>query len=71
RRIYHRFTMSSIKDILRQHHIYYRHVKIVASSLIIGIKNSTLQQEFDQYLPDDLFDRDHYHHSRRQSHLHH
>ncbi|CAF3544580.1 unnamed protein product [Rotaria socialis] len=71
RRIYHRFTMSSIKDILRRHHIYYRHVKIVASSLIIGIKNSTLQQEFDQYLPVDLFDRNHYYHHRRHQHHYH
>ncbi|CAF5006906.1 unnamed protein product, partial [Rotaria socialis] len=57
--------------ILRRHHIYYRHVKIVASSLIIGIKNSTLQQEFDQYLPVDLFDRNHYYHHRRHQHYYH
>ncbi|CAM4759077.1 unnamed protein product [Rotaria magnacalcarata] len=71
RRVYHRFTMSSIKNILRQRHISYRHVKIVASSLIIGIKNSTLQHEFDRYLPHDLFDREHYYYYRRRQQYHH
>ncbi|CAF4910167.1 unnamed protein product, partial [Rotaria magnacalcarata] len=71
RRIYHRFTMSSVKDILRQHHIHYRHIKIVASSLIIGINNSTLQHEFNQSLPKDSFDREHYYYRRRQHYHHH
>ncbi|CAF1398267.1 unnamed protein product [Rotaria magnacalcarata] len=71
RRIYHRFTMSSVKDIRRQHHIHYRHIKIVASSLIIGINNSTLQHEFNQSLPKDSFDREHYYYRRRQHYHHH
>ncbi|CAF3330426.1 unnamed protein product [Rotaria socialis] len=73
RRVYHRFIMSSIKKILRQHHMSYRHIKIVGSSLIIGVKNSTLQQEFDRSLRHDLFDRTHYFHYRRrhQSRHHH
>ena len=66
RHIYHRFHMSLIKIILRQHDINYIHAKIVTGILVIGVENAILRQHNEQQLPDDIFDRRHYYLYRRQ-----
>ncbi|CAF5025143.1 unnamed protein product [Rotaria sp. Silwood1] len=72
RSMYYKFTMPSIKKILKQHHINYVHVKEVDGILIIGVKNSLIQQQYQDQIPEDIFDRKHYqiHHQHRHQHRH-
>lgn len=60
RPLYHRFTLRMVKHILHQHHIHFLHVNRSDNNLVIGIKNSTLRDEYDQLLPLTIFNRKHY-----------
>ncbi|CAF1172038.1 unnamed protein product [Rotaria sordida] len=66
RSMYYKFTMPSIKKILKQHHINYVDVKEFDGMLIIGVKNSLIQQQYQDQIPEDMFDRKHY-----KNHQHH
>jgi hypothetical protein len=57
RQVYHLFTMSIIKRVLRQQNIQYVHIKIVDTLLVIGVKNDTIKHDSEQKLPGDIFNR--------------
>ena len=52
--------MRIIRKILKQLGIPSKHFKSNGSQLIIGMKNEDDKQKFQQLLPVDQFDRDHY-----------
>jgi hypothetical protein len=60
RSLYHRFTTKMIKKVLNQFKIELTHIKYKGDQLIIGMKNQKLQEKFEQLLPIDIFDRNHY-----------
>ncbi|CAF1166667.1 unnamed protein product, partial [Rotaria sordida] len=74
RSMYYKFKMSSIKKILKQHHINYIHIKDVDGIVVIGVKNSLIQQQYQHQIPENIFDRKHYqiyqhrHQNHHQSH---
>ncbi|CAF2977863.1 unnamed protein product [Rotaria sp. Silwood2] len=75
RSMYYKFTKSSIRKILKQHHFNYVHVKVVDGIVIIGVKNALIQQQYQDQIPEDIFDRKHYqnyqhHHQHRYQHHH-
>ena len=57
RSIYHRFTMRQIKQILREREVRYFHLKVDRriDSLSIGVKKSTLVDDYFDRIPGDLF----------------
>jgi hypothetical protein len=67
RRLYHRFTMKSIRQILDQHHIDYTHIKTVDGTLVIDAKSDMIKERNQQRLPDEVFDRYHYYEHCRRS----
>ncbi|CAF3293175.1 unnamed protein product [Rotaria sp. Silwood2] len=75
RSMYYKFTMPSIKKILKQHHINYVHIKEADGILIIGVKNALIQQQYQNRIPEDIFDRKHYqiyqHHHQHHYQNHH
>ncbi|CAF2932692.1 unnamed protein product [Rotaria sp. Silwood2] len=75
RSMYYKFAMTSIKKVLQQHHINYVHVKETDGILIIGVKNALIQQQYQNRIPEDIFDRKHYqiyqhHHQNHHQHNH-
>ena len=60
RSLYYLFTLKMIKKVLNQLEIQFTHVKCDNYQLIIGINNKKLKRKFEQLLPLDTFDRDHY-----------
>jgi hypothetical protein len=69
RPMYYRFIMRSVRRILHQHDVYPTHVKEVDGILVIGAKSRAMQQQHQQQLPMNIFDRQHYfeHRHRRRS----
>ncbi|CAF5044033.1 unnamed protein product, partial [Rotaria sp. Silwood1] len=75
RPMYYKFKKSSIRKILEQHHINYIHIKDVDGILVIGVKNSLIQQQYQDQIPEDIFDRKHYqiyqhHYQHHYQHCH-
>ncbi|CAF4640267.1 unnamed protein product, partial [Rotaria sp. Silwood2] len=66
RKVYHRFNLHQIKNILRNRDVQYVHLKLDKSSqvLSIGMKKSSLVDLYFDRLPGDLFDKEHYQHYR-------
>jgi hypothetical protein len=60
RQFYHRFTMATVRNILDKLDIHFTHVKDEGDLLVIGVKDEQRQQEYEQLLPRDVFDRSHY-----------
>ena len=60
RPIYRSYTITKVKRILHQLHIWYTGVKIRSNELIIITKNQELCHQCESQLPHNLFDRDHY-----------
>ncbi|CAF1402575.1 unnamed protein product [Rotaria sordida] len=70
RKVYHRFNLRQIKNILRTRDVRYVHPKLDKSSRIlsIGMKKSSLVDLYFGRIPGDLFDKFHYQQYRRQGH---
>ncbi|CAF5035514.1 unnamed protein product, partial [Rotaria sp. Silwood1] len=68
RSIYYKFKESFVKKILKQHDFKYVHVKVVDGTLFIGVKNNMIKQKYQDQIPEDMFDRKHYHQYRHQHH---
>ncbi|CAF2959876.1 unnamed protein product [Rotaria sp. Silwood2] len=70
RKIYHRFNLHQIKNILRNRDVRYVHLKLDKSSqvLSIGMKKSSLVDLYFDRLPGDLFDKEHYQQYRQHEH---
>jgi hypothetical protein len=60
RNIYHRFTISQIKEILIHFNIHYANIKIVGRTSFIGLKNKVIQERVNQLLSDDMLTKEHY-----------
>ncbi len=60
RSFYHRFTTKMIKKVLDQFKIEPTHIKYDGNQVIIGIKTKRLREKFEQLLPIDIFDINHY-----------
>ncbi|CAF1646214.1 unnamed protein product [Rotaria sp. Silwood1] len=67
RPVYPRFTMKSIRKILRRYDISYIHIKIEQELLIIGAKNNKIKDQNKLKLPINTFCRHNYYAFRRLS----
>ncbi|CAF1444368.1 unnamed protein product [Rotaria sp. Silwood1] len=70
RKVYHRFNIRQIKNILRARNVRYVHLTLHKSSqvLSIGMKKPSLVDLYFDRLPGDLFDKEHYQHYRQNEH---
>jgi hypothetical protein len=73
RPMYHKFKMPLVRKILDQRDIDYTHVKEVNGLLIIGVKDDKIKQQYQDHIPEDMFDRQNYqyHRSHHQHHQYH
>ncbi|CAF4184300.1 unnamed protein product, partial [Rotaria sordida] len=67
RPVYSRFTIKSIRKILRQDNISYIHTKTKQELLIIGVKNNKIKDKNEPKLPIKIFNRHNYYAFRRLS----
>ncbi|CAF1438112.1 unnamed protein product [Rotaria sordida] len=65
RALYRKFPMFMVKMILRKLHIHFVHVNRDVNELIIGIKSERLRAQYEEQIPMNLFDRNHYIHAKQ------
>ena len=69
RRLYYKFNLPLARKILKLYDIKFIHVKVVKDMLIIGVKEHLIQQ-YQQQLPDDVFNKKAYYEVFRRQHRH-
>ena len=60
RKIYHRFTIRQIKNVLIYMNIHYVNINVVGNTLFIGVKNEPIRKEIEGKLDDYMFTEKHY-----------
>ncbi|CAF4160299.1 unnamed protein product [Rotaria sordida] len=65
RDLYHKFPMFMVKMILKKLNIQFVHVTRDVNELLIVIKNKHLREQYEETIPMNYFDRDHYIHAKQ------
>ena len=60
RRLYHKFSITKVKWILKAMNIFYININIVGNILFIGLKNSSIVEQVESLLHENVFTEKHY-----------